>query len=269
MAPEPEGLGWQIGVWDRMSDVYLRQIDQRFVPVVEQVIERAALQAGQQVLDLGTGTGSVAIEAARRVAPGGSVIGTDVSPEMLSLAQKRAAGLGLENVRFEAGRGESIDAPDGAFDVVLASLSLMFMLDRAAAAREINRVLRPGGRFVAAVWAGAEQCDLVRFQQTAGGFAPAPPVPGVGPGAMADPSPFLRQLAAAGIDATVETVSVGFDFENFEAAWDVFSSVTAAQLSPGREAEAKAAVQAAMWPDPTQPRHFENLALLIAGQRRA
>src|SRR5215213_4240152 len=80
----------------------------------------------------------------------------------------------------------------------------------ASCTSSIARVLRPGGRLVAAVWAGPEQCDIVRFQQIAGSFAPPPPVPGVGPGALADPSPFLAQLEAAGIDARVETEILGF-----------------------------------------------------------
>jgi SAM-dependent methyltransferase len=82
---------------------------------------------------------------------------------------------------------------------------MMYVIDREAAAREIARVLRPGGRFVAAVWAGPEQCDIVLFQQTAGRFAGPTPVPGIGPGALADPSIFLRQLDAAGIDVRMET----------------------------------------------------------------
>src|SRR5438094_986327 len=89
--------------------------------------------------------------------------------------------------------------------------------------REIDprlaRVLRPGGRFVAAVWAGPEEADIVLLQQTAGRFAPAPPVPDVGPGALADPAPFLIQLAAAGIDAGVERETLGFDFDGFAPAW--------------------------------------------------
>src|SRR5690349_24638381 len=124
---------------------------------------------------------------------------------MLAVAQQRPAVLGMAQVQWREGRAEAIPAGDDAFDVVLASLSLMYAVDRAAAAREIARVLRPGGRLVAAVWSGPEQCDIVLFQQTAGRFAPPPPVSGVGPGALADPTSFLQQLAEAGITAHVET----------------------------------------------------------------
>jgi ubiquinone/menaquinone biosynthesis C-methylase UbiE len=156
-----EGLAWQRGIWDRYPALYRQEVDRRFAPVVEQVIARAALQPGQQVLDLGTGTGSVALQAAALIGPGGEVLGIDISPEMLAVAQQRATAGGVTNVRVREGRAEAIPAADGRFHAVLASLSLMYAIDRAAAAREIARVLRPGGRFVAAVWAGPEQCDIV------------------------------------------------------------------------------------------------------------
>jgi SAM-dependent methyltransferase len=264
-----EGLAWQRGIWDRYPEIYRQEVDRRFAPVVEQVITRAALQPGQHVLDLGTGTGSVALQAASLVGPGGEVLGVDISPEMLAVAHQRATAGGLTNVRFREGRSEAIPAEDGRFDVALASLSLMYAIDRAAAAREIARVLRPGGRFVAAVWAGAEQCDIVLFQQTAGRFAPPPPVPGVGPGALADPTPFLQQLADAGIEAHVETETLGFDFDDLLSAWTVLAGVTTAQLPPERQQEAQAAVRATMWPQGDGPRHFRNRTQFIVGQRRA
>jgi SAM-dependent methyltransferase len=262
-----EGLAWQLGIWDQIPQLYAREVDTRFVPVVEQVIARATLRPGQRILDLGTGTGSVAIRAASLVAPEGQILGVDLSSEMLAVARQRVAALGLDQCRFREGRGEAIPADAGAFDVLLASLSLMYVIDRAAAAREIARVLRPGGRFVAAVWAGPEQCDLVLFQQTAGRFAPPPPVPGVGPGALADPTPFLAQLADAGINAAVETAVLGFDFENFALAWEVMARVTTSQLAPERQQGAKAAVRAAMWPQGDGPRHFRNVTQFIVGQR--
>src|SRR5438128_204059 len=86
---EQAGLAWQLGVWNRISDIYLREIDQRFAPVVEHVIARASLTAGQHVLDLGTGTGAVAARAAQMVGSHGHVVGVDISPDMLSLAQRR------------------------------------------------------------------------------------------------------------------------------------------------------------------------------------
>jgi SAM-dependent methyltransferase len=264
-----EGASWQRGIWDRYPEIYQREVDPRFAPVVEHVIQRAALAPGQDVLDLGTGTGAVALRAAPLVAPDGVLLGVDISSEMLDVARRRATTLGATNVSFEEGRAEAIPAAEGRFHVVLASLSLMYAIDRAAAAREIARVLRPGGRFVAAVWAASEQCDAVLFQQTAGRFAPPPPVPGVGPGALADPTPFLRQLADAGLGVRVETETLGFDFDDFTSAWQVLSGVTTAQLPRERQQEAQAAVRAAMWPHGDGPRHFRNVTQLIVGERRA
>src|SRR5262245_36744509 len=266
---EREGLAWQTDVWNRMSQVYQREIDQRFAPVIEHVISRAGLKPGERALDLGTGTGAVALRAAALVAPGGSAVGIDISHEMLALACRRAAESGVRNVAFREGRGENIPAANDAFDVALASLSLMYVIDRAAAAREISRVLSPGGRLVAAAWAGPRQCDIVRFQQIAGSFAPEPPVPGVRPGALEHTAPFLAQLAEAGIDTTVETETIEFDFDDFASVWRELALVSTSQLAPERLEEAKAAVLAAMWPQGSGPRHFRNLTQFIVGQKRA
>jgi len=262
---EDNGLTWQIGVWDRMAQPYQREIDRRFASVVEGVVQRARLQAGDRVVDLGTGTGAVAIRAASLVGADGHVAGVDISGEMLALARERAVALGLENVTFLEGRAEAIPRDPACCDVLLASLSLMYVIDRAAAAREIARVLRPGGRFVAAVWAGPADCDIVRLQQTAGSFAPPSPVPGVGPGALADTKPLLTQLADVGIHARVETEVLAFDFDDFESAWAILAGVTTAALGPERREEAKAAVKALMWPDGDGPRHFRNLTQFIVG----
>lgn len=261
------GMARQTGVWDRMAPIYLREIDPRFAPVIDHLLTRAGLEPGQRILDLGTGTGAVAVRTAPLVAPGGRVVGVDISPEMLALARERATEAGHGEIRFGEGRAEAIPADDATFNVVFASLSLMFAIDRAAAAREIARVLRPGGRLVAAVWAGPEEADIVLFQQIAGRFAPTPPVPGVGPGALGNPAPFLAQLAEVGIVAQVERETFGFDFANFEHAWDVLAGVTAAQLSAERQRAAREAVLAAMWSHGDGPRHFRNVTQFVVGQR--
>jgi SAM-dependent methyltransferase len=258
-----EGFAWQLRVWDQMADVYQREIDTRFLPVIEQVLKRAALRPGETILDLGTGTGAVAILATTQVGTTGRIKAVDISPEMLAKARVLAQHLQLTNIDLAEGRAEAIPAADRSVDAVLASLSLMYVIDRATAAKEIARVLRPGGRFVAAVWGGPSETDIVKFQQTAGGFAPAPPVQGVGPGALADPSEFLSQLQAAGLDAKCEKVTTTFEFAKFQDAWDALAGVTAAALEPKTQEEAKAAVRKLMWPNELLPRTFRNSTQLI------
>jgi hypothetical protein len=115
---------------------------------------------------------------------------------------------------------------------------------------------------------GFDEADIVRLQVTAGSFAPKPPVPGVGPGALADPTEFLAQLEKAGIRARVETETTEFVFDDFSTAWDVLAGVTTAELPPERQEEARAPVRAKMWPSGDGPRHFSNLTQFITGVRQ-
>ena len=264
---QARALAQQIEVWDRMAGHYAQEIDRRFATIVSAVVRRAAPAAGEVVVDVGTGSGAVALAAAELVLPGGRVLAVDPSPEMRALAAARAAAAGRRHVQVLDGRAEALTV-DTTADVVTASLSLMFAVDRAAAAREFARVLKPGGRLVAAVWAGPATCDIVRFQQLAASQAPAPPVAGVGPAALADPAPFLSHLAAAGMRAGVERELHEFTFDNFAAAWQTLAAVTTANLSAEQQAAAQQTIQAAMWPAPDQPRTFRNEVQFITGVRQ-
>jgi len=103
-------------------------------------LSAAGLESGMQVIDVGTGTGLVAREAARLVGPRGCVLGVDPSAAMLANARIMAG------VRLVAGRAESIPAPDASADFLCLGYALRHISDLALAFREFKRVLRPGGR---------------------------------------------------------------------------------------------------------------------------
>jgi SAM-dependent methyltransferase len=258
------GLAWQVGVWDRMAGPYVKEVDTRFEPVIEQLLLRAGLQVGENVLDLGTGTGAAALIASEIVGSSGHVTGIDISPEMLAIAEERTASGNLTNISLKQGSAETIPVQNDSQDVVLSSLVLMYVIDRDSAAKEIARVLRPGGRGIVVVWAGPEDTDIVKFQQAAGRFAPKPPVDGVGPGALADCSPFVHQLSSAGLDVSLETANTRFSFPDFDSAWETLAGVTTANLDGATRREAQASVRDLMWIDsPDGPRVFNNKIQLI------
>jgi ubiquinone/menaquinone biosynthesis C-methylase UbiE len=121
----------------------------------ERLVRFARLEPGQSVLDIGCGTGSLAIAAKRRVGPSGSVHGIDASPEMIARARKKAAKAGVD-VTFTNDVVEELPFPDDQFDTVLSTL-MLHHLPRAAreqCAREIVRVLKPDGRVLAVDFGG-------------------------------------------------------------------------------------------------------------------
>ncbi|MGH3683106.1 MAG: arsenite methyltransferase, partial [Natronosporangium sp.] len=108
--------------------------------------DRAALQPGEVVLDLGSGGGMDALVASRRVGSDGHVFGLDMSDDMIALAQRNAAAAGVTNVAFLKGDMESVPLPRGSVDVIISNCVVNLVPDKARALREALRVLRPEGR---------------------------------------------------------------------------------------------------------------------------
>jgi SAM-dependent methyltransferase len=106
----------------------------------------ADLNAGERVLDLGSGGGIDVLLSAKRVGPSGSAIGLDMTDEMLTLALKNATEAGASNVEFLKGQIEAIPLPADSIDVVISNCVINLAADKPAVFREIARVLKPGGR---------------------------------------------------------------------------------------------------------------------------
>jgi SAM-dependent methyltransferase len=105
------------------------------------------LEAGQTVLDLGSGGGIDVLLSARRVGPTGKVYGLDMTEEMLALAHENQQKAGATNVEFLKGTIEAIPLPDQTVDVIISNCVINLSSDKDAVLREAFRVLKPGGRF--------------------------------------------------------------------------------------------------------------------------
>jgi SAM-dependent methyltransferase len=130
-----------------------------FEPLTEHVLAVADPRPGEDVLDLACGTGIVTRHLARAVAPDGRVVGVDLNPAMLEVARSIVHD-GVP-VSWRAGDAVALELPDAAVDLVVCQQGLQFVPDRAAAARELRRVLRPGGRAVVATWRGLDVHPLL------------------------------------------------------------------------------------------------------------
>jgi demethylmenaquinone methyltransferase / 2-methoxy-6-polyprenyl-1,4-benzoquinol methylase len=135
------------GVYDRMNTVMTAGLDREWR---RRAADLAALEPGGSALDVATGTGDLAAELARRVAPGGRVVGSDFSEEMLERARTKAAAdpvPGVE-VSFEWGNAMSLPYPGACFDAATAGFGARNFADLHRGLAEMARVVRPGGRVV-------------------------------------------------------------------------------------------------------------------------
>ncbi len=133
--------------YDRHAAGYTNKLDVTLVGPVKRVVELAGARPGVRLLDLATGTGTIARAAA---AKGASVVGIDVSTGMLEIARRLSPQL-----EFRLADAAALPFCDGLFDVVTCGLSVSHFDDRERALGEVVRVLRPGGTFVASAWADA------------------------------------------------------------------------------------------------------------------
>jgi SAM-dependent methyltransferase len=143
-------------------------------PVAAHLVDVAEIRSGENVLDVGTGTGVVAITAART---GASVTGADLTPALLAVAHENSRIASLK-VEWIEGDAENLPVPDGQFDVVVSQFGHMFAPRPDVAVAEMRRVLKPGGRIAFATW--PPEHFVGRLFAFVGKNSPPPP-PGAAP----------------------------------------------------------------------------------------
>ncbi|MGH9477339.1 MAG: class I SAM-dependent methyltransferase [Terriglobales bacterium] len=213
------------------------QISRQIASALDHCVERLAPQPGERILDLATGTGWTSRLLARR---GAHVVGTDFAADALETARKLARAEGLD-ITYEIGDAEQLGFPDGHFDAVASTCGVMFASHPEAAAAELARVVRPGGRLALVTWpTDGTVFDMFKIMRE---YMPAPPPP-------PPPSPFawgdpvrVRELLGGGFELRFEEGTAVYYGRDGASAWEAFVTgygpvkKLAAGLEPARRAE--------------------------------
>lgn len=206
---EKQSAVWGSGPYERISD--------HLTIAHEHLLRVVGAGAGERWLDVATGTGEIAVRAAGE---GARVSGIDLAPALIEKARGRARECGVE-VAFEAGDAENLPYPDASFDVASSSFGVMFAPDQRAAADELARVCRPGGRLALLTW--HPTLGVAEFFKVMAAYMPPRPE-GVG-------NPFewgdrdrLSELLGDAFELSYETGDCPQPAASSEEVWDLFAT---------------------------------------------
>ncbi|HJR44472.1 MAG TPA: methyltransferase domain-containing protein [Actinomycetota bacterium] len=243
--------------WDEMAPGWERNRDYMWRTtrhVAEWLVDRVGAQDGDTILELAGGPGDIGFLAAERVGPSGKIVETDFAPQMVDVARRRAAELGLTNVETRVLDAERMDLADDSVDGILCRWGFMLMLDPDAALAECRRVLKSGGNLALSVWGAPEKnpwvtvtgMTMIQLGHQPGGdpFRPG------GMFSMADPDKVRSMLTGAGFQVVeVEEVPVEWASSSFDESWGFMTEVAGAiaslvkELPSGEVAEFRAALE--------------------------
>ena len=239
--------------WDDQAGVWYAQRDAMFVdsrPVHEWLVKSAAPQPGQRLLEIAAGPGDTGFMAAPLLGPTGRLVSSDFAPNMVEVARKRGAELGIANVDYQVLDAQAMDLPDASFDAAICRWGYMLMPDPAAAFRETHRVLKAGGRLAFAVFTGPAENPWVSIPVTvlrSESHLPPPSTewtPGIL--ALADRARLQSLVDSAGFSSSsFENIDMAWTFPSKEDYWSFLVQMTA--LGPvfrGMSDEAREKVRA-------------------------
>ena len=230
--------------WQTAAEAWHRwgpAIEKWLGPATEEMLSLAGVQSGSHVLDVAAGAGGQTIAAARRVGPGGHVLATDISPNILEFAAQESRKAGLTNIATRTLDGESLEVEPGTFDIVMSRVGLIYFPDQQSALTGMYRALKPGGRVAAIVYSTAENnkffstpVSIIRRRAQL-----PPPLPGQpGPFSLGNPGVLEDAYKKAGFhDVQIQVVPapacmasavecVRFERESFGALHQMLSGIS-------------------------------------------
>jgi ubiquinone/menaquinone biosynthesis C-methylase UbiE len=208
--------------WDKMAekfDIWLPQLE----PVGDALLSVLHAETGNRILDVASGTGEPALTLARRTKGNVEIVGVDSAEGMANVAQQKVHKEGLRNISFQTMPAETLAFADESFDRVLCRFGVMLFADPLQGLKEMNRVLKTGGRYALAVWSTPETMltlywtyEVFKNRVPEDYYPPLAKVTSLGvPGALEE------FLAEAGFnDFVIEKVTINYEFDSFEAYWD-------------------------------------------------
>jgi SAM-dependent methyltransferase len=204
-------------VWSSGGRNY-NDISRGIADSIEHAVLRLNPREGERILDLATGTGWTSRLVARR---GALVTGVDIATGLLEAAERQAAVERLP-IRYREGDAEDLPFEDESFDAIVSTYGVMFASQPEAAAREMARVCRPGGRIALTTW--TSDGNVFKMFQVMKAYMPAPPAP-------APASPFewgstdrIKQLLGGEFELKFERAVSYYREPSAEAAWETFST---------------------------------------------
>ena len=191
LAPNANRALWEKGDFTRIAET-MRDSG-------EALVASLGVAPEMRVLDLGCGDGTTAIPAARR---GAQVLGVDIASNLVAAGNERAAQAGLSNVRFQQGDATNLAGiADESFDLVVSIFGAMFAPDPYAAAREMVRVTKPGGRIVMGNWIPGDPTLVAQILRISSAYSPPPPEGFISPMLWGSEDEARNRFVVAGIDS--------------------------------------------------------------------
>lgn len=232
--------------WEEAAEAWHRwgpSIETWLGAATEAMLDLARVIPGHHVLDVAAGAGGQSLSAARRVGPAGHVLATDISPNLLKLAERDALEAGLCNISTRVLDGERLDVEAGAFDAVISRVGFIYFPDQQAALRGMHRALKPGGRLSGIVYSTPQRNEFFSIPVSVirrRAQLPAPAAGQPGPFSFGEPGVIEAAFTQAGfedievrrLEAPVRMASaeecVRFERESFGALHQMLAGLDAA-----------------------------------------